>query len=250
MKTQSSALTNFPFCVLCWNFTGKHHDWETWTRLLKRSPNKFIQLNTGRGITMQIYYLIIWKWKFCHFAWPVRLKEECVTWRVPSWRNHFQFLTAWLVCSSDIWKGHRNFAQFTLPSLINSFPSKTIWKTGLRLICLWMLNNAGFILCEAKVKEEPGEREEQPCAERLEMNCQESSQDSCTFLEDMQPWDASEKHRMLGYLWPKRRRRRRRWAQRGDHCLDLRIDALIFTKHRKALMFSRSCMYAKPIYLN
>lgn len=50
-----------------------------------------------------------------------------------------------------------------------------------------MLNNAGFILREGKVKEETGEREEQLCAERLEMNCQESSQDSCTLLEDKQP---------------------------------------------------------------
>lgn len=40
-----------------------------------------------------------------------------------------------------------------------------------------MLKNAGFILREVKVKEETGERGEQPCAERLEMNCQESSQE-------------------------------------------------------------------------
>lgn len=57
------------------------------------------------------------------------------------------------------------------------FPQQAIWKTGLHLICLWMLNNAGFISHEAQVKEEPGEREEQRRAERLEMNCQESSQD-------------------------------------------------------------------------
>lgn len=49
-----------------------------------------------------------------------------------------------------------------------------------------MLNNAGVTLCEVKAKEETGEREVQRCT-RSEMSCQESCQDSCTLLEEVQP---------------------------------------------------------------
>lgn len=120
------------------------------------------------------------------------------------------------------------------------FPQQIIWKTCSHLIWLWMLNNAGVTLCEVKAKEETGEMEVQRCTARSEMSCQESCQDSCTLLEDVQPWDASEKHLMLGCLWP--RRRKHRWAQREDHCLDWRNDSFIFTKQRKRSHFQKASL--------
>lgn len=64
-------------------------------------------------------------------------------------------------------------------------------------------------------------REKASCVARSELNFQASCQDSCTRLEDLQPWGASVErlmHRYSCLTWEMKQEEAQMGAQRWDHC--------------------------------